>query len=117
VSIFKSWFGNAIDDHVELFKQAMDEADLPVRIAEVKRSQARQEELYAQGRTTSGPIVTWTLRSKHLAGRAFDFDFVRASDQDDDEAWIAAGEIGSGLGLVWGADLGIPDFRHFELPG
>jgi hypothetical protein len=37
-----------------------------------KRTQAEQDALYAQGRTTPGKIVTWTRNSYHLTGRAVD---------------------------------------------
>lgn len=33
-----------------------------------KRSKAEQAAKYAQGRTAPGPIVTWTLKSKHVPG-------------------------------------------------
>ena len=39
---------------------------------ETHRSQARQLDLYAQGRTEPGPIVTWTQHSAHTEGRAVD---------------------------------------------
>jgi len=115
VSIFSSWFGNPIDEYVERFRDAMEAEGLSVRIGEIRRSEERQQELFAQGRTQPGPIVTWTLNSAHVTGRAFDFDFVDARDQGDPDAWLIAGEIGSGLGLRWLPYEGVPDFRHFEL--
>lgn len=36
------------------------------------RTQAQEDALYAQGRTTPGPIVTWTHKSAHVAGLAID---------------------------------------------
>jgi peptidoglycan L-alanyl-D-glutamate endopeptidase CwlK len=102
--------------YVKAFKREMEAQGVEVRIGEVRRSMDRQRALYAQGRTAPGPVVTWTLQSKHVRGRAFDFDFVDPADQDDPDAWDFAGEIGQRLGLVWGPELGIPDFRHFELP-
>jgi peptidoglycan L-alanyl-D-glutamate endopeptidase CwlK len=117
VSRFSQWlFGIPITPYVKAFKREMDAAGCSVRIGEVRRSQERQRELYAQGRTKAGPVVTWTLNSKYVRGRAFDFDFVSFEHQNDDDAWEFAGEVGIGLGLVWGPELGIPDYRHFELP-
>jgi peptidoglycan L-alanyl-D-glutamate endopeptidase CwlK len=117
VSRISQWFfGIPITPYVRAFKREMDAAGAPVRIGEVRRSQERQNELYAQGRTEPGEVVTWTLHSKHVRGRAFDFDFVSAEHQGDADAWEFAGEVGNGLGLVWGPDLGIPDYRHFEMP-
>jgi peptidoglycan L-alanyl-D-glutamate endopeptidase CwlK len=115
VSLFSWLTGNAIDPYVKEFKAAMDEEGIPVRIGEVRRSVERQRALFAQGRTAPGPVVTWTLHSKHVRGRAFDFDFVRAVDQADAAAWDVAGEIGEGLGLRWGGRWGVQDDRHFEL--
>lgn len=45
---------------------------LTYRILEAYRSQARQNALYAQGRTKPGPIVTYTTRSMHSKRLAFD---------------------------------------------
>lgn len=94
----------------------MREEGLRVRIAEVRRSRERQRRLYAQGRTAPGPVVTWTLNSKHVSGRAFDFDFIDYWDARDPAAWDFAGEIGEWLGLRWGGRWNVQDLRHFELP-
>jgi peptidoglycan L-alanyl-D-glutamate endopeptidase CwlK len=49
-----------------------------------RRSQADQNALYEQGRTTEGPIVTWTKKSRHLDGRAIDFGLFRNGKYCDD---------------------------------
>lgn len=41
-------------------------------VLEGLRTKERQAELYAQGRTKPGKIVTWTLNSKHIDGKAVD---------------------------------------------
>ncbi len=41
-------------------------------VTEGYRPQARQNKLYAQGRTEPGKIVTWTLKSEHTRGNAVD---------------------------------------------
>ncbi len=41
-------------------------------VVEGRRTLARQQELYAQGRSTPGKVVTWTMKSKHLDGLAVD---------------------------------------------
>jgi peptidoglycan LD-endopeptidase CwlK len=115
VSIFKA-YQLPIAPYVEAFKDAMEDQGVPVRIGEVRRSIERQRQLYAQGRTTPGPIVTWTLRSKHIDGRAFDFDPADRGLADDPDFWELAGDVGTGLGLVWLPDRGVPDYRHLELP-
>ncbi len=81
MSWFGSWFADPIDEYAIAFERQMAEIGRPVRIGEKRRSDERQRELYAQGRTLPGPIVTWTLHSAHVSGRAFDFDFVSALDQ------------------------------------
>jgi hypothetical protein len=43
-----------------------------VEVVETYRSQARQNALFAQGRTEPGPVVTWTRASNHTSGRAAD---------------------------------------------
>ena len=48
-----------------LFIKECEKQGLNVLITETYRSQERQNELYAQGRTTSGNIVTLTLNSRH----------------------------------------------------
>jgi hypothetical protein len=42
---------------------------------ETYRSQERQNELYAQGRTVNGRKVTWTLNSRHKGREAVDMAF------------------------------------------
>lgn len=49
-------------------------AGVHLNVVETQRSQARQDSLYQQGRTRPGPRVTWTTTSRHLPGRAIDFD-------------------------------------------
>jgi hypothetical protein len=43
-----------------------------VEVTETFRTQARQDALYAQGRTEPGQVVTWTRASNHTLGRAAD---------------------------------------------
>ena len=55
----------------EIIKRAREKG-ARFRVTEGYRSQARQDDLYAQGRTKPGKKVTWTRNSKHLSGRAID---------------------------------------------
>lgn len=41
-------------------------------VIEGLRTKERQTELYAQGRTAPGKIVTWTMESKHITAQAVD---------------------------------------------
>lgn len=43
-----------------------------VTVVETVRDQARQDALFAQGRTAPGPVVTWTRNSRHTSGMAAD---------------------------------------------
>jgi peptidoglycan L-alanyl-D-glutamate endopeptidase CwlK len=86
-----------------------------VHVTEGRRTAARQATLFAIGRTTPGRVVTDTLASRHLTGRAFDIDFVGvAADQVHPAWWRFAGQIGEALGLRWGGRWALRDFRHFE---
>lgn len=61
---------------------------------------------------------TWTLKSKHLEGRAIDL----APSQDGKAIWWAApalvwermGEIGESVGMAWGGRWKNKDSPHFE---
>lgn len=80
-----------------------EDVGLPARIAEGRRPQSRQDDLYAQGRTRPGPIVTWTRRSKHTTGRAWDLGFTGYHPDDVPADWWAiAGQIGEAVGFTWG---------------
>lgn len=97
------------------FVAAALDAGIRVRVTSTRRSAEEQRRLYAQGRTEPGPIVTWTLNSAHVSGRAFDVTVDGAPEYDDDpDAWEILGELGQGMGLDWGGAYG--DFGHFELP-
>lgn len=103
-------------------------------VLEGVRTPARQKELYAQGRTTPGPKVTWTLTSNHFKqvdgfGHAVDLcpfpvDWNTASKFDAIYRAImqAADELGTPIrsGMDWDRD-GIlreakeSDSPHYEL--
>ncbi len=91
------------------------------------RPQIEQDALYAQGRTKPGKIITWTRKSRHSEGRAFDiailangkivWDTSYDADHDTIPEYLEAGIIGETVGLIWGGRWkGKPDFCHFELP-
>lgn len=82
------------------------------------RTQSEQDRLFAQGRTAPGPVVTWTRRSRHIGGRAFDVTLFTHDGAPcwESPAYRRAGEIGQRLGLVWGGRWKTPDEPHFELP-
>ncbi|HOL44530.1 MAG TPA: M15 family metallopeptidase [Methanothrix sp.] len=107
------------------FAVKMAEAGIPFMLTCTLRTQAEQDALYAQGRTKPGPIVTWTRKSKHIEGRAFDIAILRDGkpcwdvkadvNQDSVPDYIQAGEIGESVGLIWGGRWKKPDYPHFEV--
>lgn len=92
-----------------VLQRMKDEFGYEVRVTETFRSQARQDELYAQGRTTPGPTVTWTKNSNHTRGRAADVLIVGA----DDAAYAKLATVAVEEGL---RTLGPMDPGHIELP-
>lgn len=104
-------------------------AGLNVKILMTHRTPEEQNNLYAQGRTAPGRIVTSLKgsQSKHCfmldgqpAAKAFDFGvFDNSGRYISDGAhprYTEAGEIGEGLGLKWGGRWKRPfDPSHLEL--
>lgn len=100
--------------------QAALEAGVRVVVTEGRRTPEKQAKLYAQGRTTPGRIVTWTLKSKHLDGLAFDVGVLDDDGvltwPDDDDLWERIGKLGEARGLRWGGRwTRSKDRPHFEL--
>lgn len=91
---------------------------MPVRITEGYRSIERQNELYAQGRTAAGNIVTNARggQSLHNYGVAVDFIFRREGYDATEAQWQLLGAVGKSQGFVWGGDwTSFVDKPHFEL--
>ena len=91
---------------------------LTFKVTSGNRTQAEQDALYAQGRTTPGAKVTWTRRSRHIGGRAIDITLFQGDRNPvwDSRHYDRAGQIGEELGLVWGGRWKrTPDRPHFEL--
>lgn len=97
-----------------LFMKKCGEADLKIFITETYRSQARQNELYAQGRTKPGQIVTWTTESNHTDRLAWDIACI-GKELYDISVLNKAGKIGKSLGITWGGEWSTPDKPHFEV--
>jgi hypothetical protein len=91
-------------------------------VTETIRTVERQRELYAQGRTAPGKIVTQcdgvSKRSRHQSGEAADvcprvdgrIDWTR---RDLFDRW---GSIAEASGLVWGGRFKAYDGPHVEMP-
>jgi len=81
-----------------------------VEVVETVRSQERQDALFAQGRSTPGPVVTWTRNSKHLDGRAADVVIDGGYDNAAGFERLARVAREEGLRTLWPRDPG-----HVEL--
>lgn len=106
---------------IELIKRAHAQG-INVLITQGFRSIAEQNELYAQGRTKPGKIVTNAKGgySYHNFGLAFDIVIQNADGSlcwnTGDKRWKTVGAIGKSLGLEWGGDWRkFPDYPHFQL--
>ena len=99
-----------------LFLKECERAGLKVLITETYRSQERQNELYAQGRTEEGKKVTWTKNSRHTSRLAWDIcQNVKGQEYASTTFFRMCGEIAKGLGITWGGDWSTPDMPHFEV--
>ena len=120
---------NVSDIHPKLKilqKKLIEECEskgLLIRITQEIRTAEEQDRLYAQGRTTSGNIVTNArgsdYSSHHQWGTAFDFCRNDGNDSyyDKDGFFSKVGAIGKSIGLEWGGDWKKPvDKPHFQLP-
>jgi len=111
--------------HYLLFRKAMKEAGIEYILTCTKRTQEEQNLLYAQGRTKPGRKVTWTRKSKHIEGKAFDIAILvngkicwnpsLDADADGVPEYTEAGKIGEAVGLTWGGRFKSPDAPHFEV--
>tara|TARA_R110000868_G_scaffold114344_2_gene306422 strand:+ start:5808 stop:6959 length:1152 start_codon:yes stop_codon:yes gene_type:complete len=93
---------------------------LDIRITEGYRTPERQNELYAQGRTTAGKIVTWAKagESYHQSKKAFDVCFIgKEPYPTNDTKWKQLADIGKSIGLNPGYYFpqGKKDSCHFEV--
>ena len=86
-----------------LFMAECKKQGLNVLITETYRSQARQDYLYAQGRTRKGNIVTWTKSSRHTSRRAWDIcKNVKGKEYSDASFFKKCGEVAKKFNITWG---------------
>jgi peptidoglycan L-alanyl-D-glutamate endopeptidase CwlK len=98
---------------------------IKVIVTQGLRTIKEQNELYAQGRTKPGKIVTNAKggESYHNYGLAFDFALLNEDGSVNwnvDKKWHRVGTIGKSLGLEWGGEWekgqkgGFVDYPHFQ---
>lgn len=104
------------DSARELLRECT-ERGFPIFITSTLRTFSEQAQLYAQGRTEPGRIVTNAREgeSPHNYGLAFDVAFHTPPATDPYTGpWDAVGAQGKALGLEWGGDWKHPDRPHFQ---
>lgn len=117
-----------LDYKLEVFLKQCAKKGIYLIITEGFRTEAKQDALYAQGRTKPGKIVTSAkgsdLSSQHQWGIAFDVAMNYDVDGDgkvSDDTWNtkgfkAAAKIAKSVGLGWGGDWkGFVDNPHLYL--
>lgn len=110
-----------------LFATRMAERGVPFMFTSTLRTLEEQEALFQIGRrgVPGERPVTWTMKSKHLQGLAFDIAILSDGkptwnvkvdvNKDGISDYVNAGHIGKSCGLFWGGDFG--DLPHFEWRG
>lgn len=107
-----------VQRQADLIIKEMEQRGHPVRLNEGFRSIERQNQLYAQGRTTPGNIVTNAKggESFHNYGVAVDFVFRKEGYDASEKLWQTLGKVGKKYGFEWGGDWsGFVDRPHFEM--
>ena len=100
----------AIQTPAAQFINGLRDVGVYAYISSGKRTTAEQRALVASG-------ASKTMNSKHLTGKAFDFDVVGWNRDALPRWWLdKVGEYGESLGLRWGGRFsGFYDGGHFEL--
>jgi peptidoglycan L-alanyl-D-glutamate endopeptidase CwlK len=119
---------------IRVIERAIELSSQDFMVLEGLRTPERQAELYAQGRTKPGQVVTWTLKSRHfvqadgwghavdIAPYPLDWNDLSKFEAIADAMFQASKELGTSI--RWGADWdqdgrprekGETDSPHFEL--
>lgn len=94
------------------------ELGIKLRITAALRTFAQQNDLYAQGRTTPGKIVTNAEagESYHNYGLAIDVVPIVNGKADWNTDWYRIAAIGKSFGFSWGGDwVSFKDKPHFQM--
>lgn len=105
-------------DKAREFINKAEKQGIKLRVTSALRTFAEQNDLYAQGRTKAGQIVTQAKggQSNHNFGLAFDVVPVVNGKATYNYDWNKIGAIGKSVGLSWGGDWKtFKDRPHFEL--
>lgn len=106
---------------IELIKRAYHEG-INIRITAGLRTNAEQQRLYNQGRTTPGNIVTNARPGQSIHNFGLAIDYVLVNEDDTNVSWAVnkewrrVGAIGKQLGFQWGGDwTSFRDYPHLDL--
>lgn len=107
---------------LERILAAMAALGFPMLVTDGRRTVEEQRALYAQGRATPGPIVTYkdglVQTSRHQTGHAVDCAFVvnETPSWAAQLPWKTYGACAEALGLRWGGSWQtLHDLPHVEL--
>lgn len=112
---------------IQVLKFSLIESPYDFGIVQGVRNQKYQDDLYAQGRTKPGKIVTWTRNSKHLIqkdgyGHAIDFAvFIDGKITWDEKYYKLVADCilkiakKEGINIESGAYWSKPDYGHIEI--
>lgn len=107
----------------ELFLAKCDEVGIDVLVTSTFRDHESQAELYAQGRTKPGKIVTNAKPGESFHNWKVAFDVVPmrfgkcvwGTKGEDGKLWERIGKLGESVGLEWGGSWAkFKDFPHFQ---
>ncbi len=108
-----------IQDTARTLVHKAAEAGITIKIISGTRTFEEQDELFAQGRTKPGKIVTNARGgfSNHNFGLAFDVGIFEGGNYiEESPRYKTVGQLGKSLGFAWGGDWkSIQDEPHFEL--
>lgn len=105
---------------LEMIRRAYSEGIL-VQISSGYRSNAEQQRLYNQGRTTAGNVVTNAKPGQSVHNYGLAIDYFLVSDDGNTALWTVNAKwrrvaaIGKSLGFSWGGDwTSFKDYPHLE---
>lgn len=111
---------SSIQPYAKKLLEKAAEDNIQLIVTDGLRTNAEQQRLYDQGRTTPGAVVTNAKpgTSWHNHGLAFDVAIYvngRATWPNDQALWNRVGAIGQSIGLEWGgAWTSFHDNPHFQ---
>lgn len=110
-----------VKDKAQAFLDECKKAGLNVIIYSTYRDHESQNDLYAQGRTKAGKVVTKAKGGDSFHNWRVAFDAAPVIngkiDWNNTKAFERMGAIGKKVGLEWGGDWKFKDMPHFQFTG